>query len=339
MPSTLLLCACTKKKRKPTTGELQFRALPHCLAEDLARVWFAKTVAISEEETLPARALYAGPGWSAALSSLRLAATPGESKPELFVLSAGFGLIHANDSIPSYEASFSASLDRVADHIIDSEGKSFKNPDLAHREWWRAINKARGKSATPCTNLIPEYPNAPIVVAAGRDYIAAMHDDLIALARAVGPERLFIVSVGYPWQNADEALRRCAIPLTIDVERLLLGARSFINTQLLSWLLTHAGPVTTWDRALIQQLIEERLKASPSKPQRRPFSAPKMKDTEVGLWIREKLSEDPKPSRTTLLWQLRNEAHRSCSQERFASIYKKEIDTVVQNKGEAVRMP
>jgi hypothetical protein len=233
VPVTLLV-ACTKRKQAPLLPTGHFGSLPpQPTAPALAAHWLRTTAAARERR--PVRALYAGSGWRCALRAAARGRALGPC--ELRVVSAGFGLLRLTDTLPAYSASFSAGPDRVADHLPAQTAIRHR-----HQEWWAAVNTVRGRGPAPLAAL----PTEQLVVAVGREYLAALEPDLLRRVRERGPAGLHLLCVGAARSALPDQLRPCLLPLDLTVERLLGGPRVTLNVRALDWLLGALIPAVGW---------------------------------------------------------------------------------------------
>lgn len=120
--------------------------------------------------------LYTGQHWS------RAAATAARNGAEMWVISAGLGLLHASDPVVPYEATFSSM-------------------PFCHRTHWERLT-TRPLSERRCTSLktlMQARPDDRFVVAASPVYLRAVESDLLAGRGALTtPEQLQVVtSKGY----------------------------------------------------------------------------------------------------------------------------------------------
>ncbi|EPK7533850.1 DUF6884 domain-containing protein [Klebsiella pneumoniae] len=116
--------------------------------------------------------LYTGQHWS------RAAATAARNGAEMWVISAGLGLLHASDPVVPYEATFSSM-------------------PFCHRTHWERLT-TRPLSERRCTSLktlMQARPDDRFVVAASPVYLRAVESDLLAGRGALTtPEQLQVVT-------------------------------------------------------------------------------------------------------------------------------------------------
>ncbi len=305
-----LLVSCTKRKRGRMHSRMLFHTLGRMNVDLLVGEWIQRMKSTDGQSAV--KNLYCGPGWAC----VRAACTEVEEtfgRVSLYALSAGFGLLRAEDSVPPYSATFASGEDQIARQIAGSSSTV-----EAHRQWWHAIKTARQEEwATALADLRSEDY---VVVAASVDYLEAAADDLTQLALALGRERLFIISVVASRASLDESVKSCLLPTDSTIEEILPGPRSSINQRALLWFVGTVIPKASWDREAIEA---EMLACLASCQQRRAIRPKrvvcKMDDLEVKEWIRVQLLQQPNMPRSRLLRLLRSD-QRSCEQSRFSRL-------------------
>ena len=276
----------------------------------LARQWLQ--IAAQSKALFAARQLYAGVGWGYALCAQKLLG----SDCELWIVSAGFGLVAGDEQLPSYAATFAAEKGRVAGKLL-----GFHSSSSAHGAWWKSINDARGRTQTPLKNTFANYDR--VIVALSSPYLVALKADLEILAQTLGPEKLWIIAVGAEARRLSPELIKCVVPLTVEMERLISSSRTTLNLRVLLWWLEEIIPVAGWNRAKQNRKIQRRLSTLKPKTVRVKQS---LSDDEVMRWIeaqkRQQGNEWPRGGKTGLLRTLR-ESGMACEQNRFSRLYKK----------------
>lgn len=140
-------------------------------------IWLERlTKARSALNQMTAGELYTGQHWK------RAAAAAARNGAEMWVISAGLGLLHASDPVVPYEATFSSM-------------------PFCHRTHWERLT-TRPPSERRCTSLralMQARPHDRFVVAASPVYLRAVEADLLAGRDALRtPEQLQVVtSKGY----------------------------------------------------------------------------------------------------------------------------------------------
>lgn len=169
-----LIVTCTRRKTVPA-GDALFPD-----ERDARRaygIWLERLAqARLGSPPMTAGELYTGQHWS------RAAAAAARSGAEMWILSAGLGLLHVSDPVVPYEATFSTM-------------------PFCHRTHWERLT-TRPPSERLCTSLktlIQARPDDRFVVAASPVYLRAVESDLLAGMKALcNPEQLAVVtSKGY----------------------------------------------------------------------------------------------------------------------------------------------
>src|SRR5262245_61824806 len=100
-PRASLVVACSQRKRLPAPPELQVRSVDSNATDRVAQ-WKARLHSV-DAPLLRAKELYAGDHWRSAVHAYEQAKRY-SSKTELWVISAGYGLIRANSTVKPYSA-------------------------------------------------------------------------------------------------------------------------------------------------------------------------------------------------------------------------------------------
>ena len=187
---TILIVSCTQLKRYEVLPNLRLGHFQNLSLKKKFRAW-VKALAKCESERHPARDTYAGDHWAVVRSIEERV-----SDVEIYVCSAGYGLISLNEEIVPYSATFS--LGR-SDSV--SNNTAISQPSATRRSWWSyltskdiVLNPRRCRSIA---ELASRSPNAYLIVAASRNYLDAIYEDLFLAAKRLGDSnRLLIVSAG-----------------------------------------------------------------------------------------------------------------------------------------------
>ncbi|MFN9604450.1 MAG: hypothetical protein ACK6A7_13535, partial [Planctomycetota bacterium] len=122
-----VVVTCTKDKRQPVADECQLRNVLGTSIRERMQEWQARTNRHWRQSVRVAD-LYAGDHWAnvRALKSSYFGV-------DVWVCSAGYGLIHFDDRVAPYAATFSRNHpDSVSAHLPEIERLS------ATRNWWKA---------------------------------------------------------------------------------------------------------------------------------------------------------------------------------------------------------
>lgn len=172
--SVHLIVACTRRKTV-SAGDTVF-PYEHD-AGNAYEVWLERLArARNDGAAITAGELYTGQHWT------RAAAAAKRTGAEMWVISAGLGLLHVSDLVVPYEATFSSM-------------------PFCHRTHWERLT-TRPPSERRCTSLktlMQARPDDRFVVAASPVYLRAVEADLLAGRNALrAPEQLQVVtSKGY----------------------------------------------------------------------------------------------------------------------------------------------
>ena len=121
----VLVTPCTNRKKRLAVPLLQARNLPLGSQEQAFAEWRHRVLSYTDRQ--PARETYCGRGFSEALATARATMQP------LWIISAGLGLISADEAIPPYDLTLSAaSLNSIQTRILSS---------FCPARWWRQLNQ------------------------------------------------------------------------------------------------------------------------------------------------------------------------------------------------------
>jgi hypothetical protein len=169
-----LIVTCTKRK----TAYAGSTVFPEAKDTDSAYEAWKRILAQTSinQTTISAGDLYTGQHWN------RAAAAASRTGAELWVISAGLGLLHASDPVVPYDATFSSM-------------------PFSHRAMWQQLTSRplTERRSASLTALMQARPDDRFVIAASPMYLRAIEDDLCSARRALhSPEQLTIVtSQGY----------------------------------------------------------------------------------------------------------------------------------------------
>src|SRR5262249_51154771 len=148
--------------------------------------WVARLLS-DRSQLLPAFELYAGDHWSI-VRTLRTIAVDVGLKAEIWVCSAGYGLVRTASCLKPYAATFSSRHpDGVPSRLDDPVGA-----DVV-QHWWAHLAKWEGpEPGMPRTiaDLARTNPRAPMLVAGSPSYLNAIAADLSQAANALASEDL-----------------------------------------------------------------------------------------------------------------------------------------------------
>lgn len=175
----LVFAPCSRRKRLRPAPELCAAELAPGSLSDLAATW-AKRIRLAGAK-VPAGDLYVGRGLVEARSAaVSLAA-------DLWIVSAGLGLVNARDLVPAYSLTVSSG---------DPDSIALKAaPGFAPGDWWAALQVANGLPGGTLAGLLASRSGLAILALPGT-YLDLLADELLTLpvdalvrVRIVGPPR------------------------------------------------------------------------------------------------------------------------------------------------------
>jgi hypothetical protein len=297
-PRVVFVVACSERKRSHAADELRLRSVDARDLRDRAMTW-RKRLRKAEVSRVRADSLYAGEHWTVAADAYRHLLR-WNSRSELWVVSAGHGLIRADTPIASYSATFaSGHADSVWRGSVDGDRRS------SLLTWWDCV------TATHLAEIVADVAGSPLVVAAGCAYVDALDADLdSAIAADETGERVAVVSAGA------ERSARAFLPVGRGQLGLVGGTVSALNARVLRLLALTADDHHFRVSSMAAVLKREAATASPWRPPVRAQAS----DAEIARAVLELRSSDAKLSRTKALQAVRA-AGVACEQHRFARIW------------------
>ena len=317
-PTLHVIASCADRKTVGCGPELQLRRFRQPRPEErLARWWSALS---SHGPCLPAEDLYVGPYWSTIRG---LAETNAAQKfaMNLWVASAGYGLVSVTAPIRPYSATFRTNL---ADSVV-------RQRDAKHgfgtKHWWSALARKRlGPAPSPrsIAALAASNPRARILIIGSAPYIAAMEDDLTeALALLRDRDQLLIVS-GEPGPKRP-SLRECWIESRARLLTRVGGSLPALHARVARQILNEV-PRYGLDSARLRARWARIAQGTPEvmKPHRLAST-----DQDVKQFIRSAIAKEPWRRHTPLLHDFRATG-RACEQSRFRSLYLQIVQEVAR---------
>jgi hypothetical protein len=296
-PRIALVVACTDRKRLAAPPLLRLGSVNGDVGNRAAE-WQQRLNTV-DARTEVAEALYSGAHWHWARESYQLTKRF-SPRTELWIASAGYGLIRADEVIKPYSATFAPG---VADSVWRGQGDG-ERKDRLH-SWWRSVCRQ-----TSLADLIPKRGQGILVIAAGAAYVEAIEEDLRdAVGLDASSERVSVISVGS--RNADGLL-----PVDSRLRRVVGGTNSALNARALAWLAAQAE-VHRFHRSSMTAMLERAHAGLPeiSSPPREAVT-----DDLVAAEIQRMRRRSPGISRTGALREFRGRGF-ACEQGRFAGIW------------------
>jgi hypothetical protein len=300
--------------------------IPDGTTESRVKIWWAAlTQRILEAESsnlIEANELYIGNYWSLVHKLISEAETQGFDT-DLWIMSAGYGLITGTDLIVPYSATFTRGED---DSVVG-------NPAEANSGeiWWNQLTKLRlSDSDNPRSlkELVSNYPKDYFLMVASNEYLSAVQSDLISGMALLNKEgELVLISSKKnqiteelrPFYIPTDARLLCSPDCATGCDLHLLGrnVRGSIGISLARVLLGKAGTNGGFSATNFKKEVIDAVEKSPVlfTHRRTPMS-----DIEVKSYIHRELNESQSLSATRLLRKFRDQGN-ACEQKRFREIY------------------
>lgn len=141
---------------------------------------------ISNSATVSAEDLYKGGHWATAKAILK------NYPVDLWILSAGLGLLHHKDKVIPYKATFAVGYEEsIPYYSHEYIGKTF------HRTWWKEISERsyfRSQHPTSITGLMKKNKRDFFIICGSPDYINAIELDIInGIEYLVDPKKQLLI--------------------------------------------------------------------------------------------------------------------------------------------------
>jgi len=281
---------------------LRLRVLNHLAPSARMKTW-VRRLSHNSAPTIPAVELYAGEHWEVAR---HLCDSDARGIPvELWVCSAGYGLIPAAAELLPYSATFS----------VDSPD-AIPDGNAGAARWWAALQSWDGPAAAPrsLAALVEDDPSSRVIVALSAPYVRACRLDLISAAVSARPGQFSVVSAG---TKRDADLTPYLLPVDARLQHVVGGTRQALNVRAVSHLLT----VGATSHADMEASLTVLLAKQPPVPR---YERRRASDAEVRTFIRRRLRADNTATHSRLLREFRN-SDRACEQSRFADLFRAEL--------------
>jgi hypothetical protein len=269
----------------------------HLHGESRVEEWIKRLERV-DAPRIRAQDLYAGDHWQAALAAYGLTLRY-TRRAELWVISAGVGLVSGTKLLSSYSATFASnSPDSVWRGQVDGDRQA------RLREWWRALPHDRS-----LPDLLTERDGV-VVVVAGAAYVDALRDELDALHQRDGTgERVSVISAGSRGNG-------WLLPTSGKLRGVTGGTDGALNARLLALLAEDANGHCFRHSAMEAALA----RAAARAPVIARSAGRTASDDEVARQIRKMRRGSCTLSRTQALRELRASG-MACEQSRFAYIW------------------
>lgn len=304
-----IVASCTNRKRLPVPSDLRLRTIPVTDIAKRARKWCAR-LADHPSQIRSAAELYGGDHWSV-VQSLSDAARAAGFTPELWVISAGYGLVSQTAPLHAYSATFAH---RDADSVARGVGIFPHNPNEA---WWEQLTMWAGpESGAPRSleMLARDDPGAGLLVMGSPDYLRAVETDLLAAARCLDDDRRLVVISSREAEKT--SVGGYLIVSESKLQSQLGGARISLHARVGRQVLNFAFRCG-WEVGRLRHEYKRTLSAMTERNVNRRL---RLTDDVLRRFICEALEIEPRIRVTTLLKRLRSRG-QACEQNRFKALF------------------
>lgn len=297
-----IITNCTSRKRKvghkvTLSGDFVWSSI-----DGLVMHWNA--VLEANKGSVEVQDLYQGRSFSDARASTL--AVDGD----LYVVSAGLGLVTGKEIVPSYDLT-----------ISDGPGSIIPQLQRLRRcssDWWSALTVAR-KQPVPILTLLKQPQTTQVWIAMPSTYLEMISEELALIDDNLGRQKLRIFTSLRGKQYLPTNIRACALPYDDRMESTEFSgtANDFPQRCLRHFTTKLHSPSSNLDEDTekVQKSLEGIV--PPIKPKRT-----KLSDEEIIKVIKRTWSTQ-EGSSTRLLRYLRDDAMISCEQGRFRNIWLK----------------
>ncbi len=307
-----VVVTCTKQKTREADLSLQLRHIHAGTIATRVAEWKRRADRWNGD-VVSARQLYAGDHWTVARELEKL--KPGGRQINLWVISAGFGLLSLDAPIPAYSATFST---RHPDTVVLPDSLSVA-PQAASckRDWWNELIAHSWARERPIsiTDLAREFNDCPLLIAASCNYLRAVQDDLTQAAGCLKSSNLLALVSGGTEDLG--SLTGNLVPCDARLQPLVGGILRSLNVRALRYYLSNCGREQPGLRTM-KTAFQEMLERAPVRvrDQRAPVS-----DDELRRFVNAAISTRDRISHTSLLRELRASG-RACEQTRFRTVFR-----------------
>ena len=346
MKKVILVSTCTNSKTVSIGENKKLRNCSSVIYDQAISAW-CKSLWSDKEDQVAARTLYGGSHWGETRKAFEKLSAQSSVSSELWILSAGCGLIPADLEVPAYSATFSSGADGIHE-LIWQPGWS---PKEKAQHWWKEIN-ARKPPGIPRTLAdIGGDGDTLWLFVLSKEYMPAIEQELFELISS--GQNVLIASAGAyaNRQSLHPIIQARLFSLSEKFEtyrQVLHGAKVALNANFAHWLTTeHMEELLQDSESLLSTIakIDESLPDPSSMDEDSFIDATRQIGSDLAveelknLWTKRNRETVPMTdeevmefidacyepgisSATQLLRKLRHEELRSCEQKRFGALFK-----------------
>ena len=301
---------CVNRKTLETHRELSISNYSSNL--NLRLINWISRISNPNSPLIDALSLYAGDNWTVVKNTIAKV-----EQIELWIVSAGYGLIRSDAEIESYDATF----ERKDDNYVGKDDKKRDNYE-SDQAWWLKVNEWKGPSSETersFKSLFKNNPDTPILFSLSRKYFSAVSTDLeSAIENFPQRNNLFLFATG----KLPEPFKRFHIPVHARYKKKIGGNPLSVTTRTASALIK-SSESHKFDFETVQQVIMNDYESlDPLVPHnRKPRS-----DEQILKMIEEMKKVNPRHSHSSLLRVYRDQGY-ACEQGRFRDLYNKSSES------------
>jgi len=307
-----LLTTCSNSKRKtscPTLHLGNVKTTAHNLP-DLSKAWINLVeLTMTSSPGVLARELYKGGHWSLSKSA------SDSHQTELWVLSAGLGLLHQYDKIPAYQATFSPGHSDTI--YVENSACSLRQQ---HQKWWQYLSEVKLPGQfhpRSLCDLMRGKPDEYFIIVGSKPYIDSIYIDLAkGISYLQSPEKqLLIITSGLT------SMRELAPFVLRSQEKMRYWLKCnmvTLNIALASHILEDVKSNSNIDLGHIKDKYNQHSNSLDPIPKRERH---KCTEKDVISYISDKLSITPKISSSKALRMFRDSGN-SFEEKRFRCLFR-----------------
>jgi hypothetical protein len=306
--NTAIITNCTSRKSKAIKRVVLSRSVNVSSVQQLASHWVE--VIDSNKGSTGAVDLYQGRGFSDAR------ATAVAMDGDFYVVSAGLGLISAEDDVPSYDLTISDGPGSIASVL--------KQLSATPSDWWTALTKARNQQS-PIIGLLTNRKYSQVWLAMPSTYLGMLSNEIECVDEKLLLEKVRIFTTSRGNKILPEKVRSCVMPYDQRLESTTYAGtlNDFPQRCMRHFAMELKCAGTNLEEAYSKVTDSLRGCAIPCQPLRR-----KLDDAEIVGLIKEAWIGCGGNS-NRLLRYLRDDALVACEQGRFRRLWHQVKDELI----------
>lgn len=294
-----IISSCTNSKKQTPSEAFKIANFKTDMQlEDVINIWNENI----EKETIQvyeATKLYKGAAWKATLDTTTMLATKFNTR--LYVASAGYGLIHAETKICSYDSTFASSTaNSITKFIVNAD----KNANV---QWWNMINKFKLSSFQKGSYFFIVLPH---------EYLSAAQDTIKLLVEKFDKKVFIFIANKHP---IPLFMKKNIIKFDSRFNNFQTGVLSNMLQRAVLWL---SSEIIKKEIPLVHQELQKHIDAKMNNFE--AFNMPvrsKLSEDEIRNKIEKMILKDKNLSASKGLKNFRNSGY-ACEQKRFGKIFK-----------------